>query len=64
MKNKGKTVIISTHIFSLVEKLADRVGIVINGKMVLCDKLSEITKEKNLEEIFFDAYMREVGDNE
>ena len=39
LKKVGKTVILSTHIFSLVEKLCDRVGIIINGKMILCDKL-------------------------
>lgn len=64
LKARGKTVIISTHIFSLVEKLADRVGIIINGKMVLCNNVSEIIKEKNLEEIFYDVYVREVGNSE
>lgn len=29
LKNEGKTIILSTHIFSLVEKLCDRVGIII-----------------------------------
>ena len=32
LKRQGKTVILSTHIFSLVEKLCDRVGIIKNGK--------------------------------
>ena len=61
LKNAGKTVIISTHIFSLVEKLCDRVGIIVNGHMVLSDTLPEITKEKCLEDVFFDIYSREVG---
>ena len=34
LKNEGKTIIISTHIFSLVEKICDRVGIIFNGKMI------------------------------
>lgn len=29
LKTNGKTIIISTHIFEVVEKVADRVGIVI-----------------------------------
>lgn len=62
LKGLGKTIILSTHIFNLVEKLCDRVGIVISGKMVLIDTLSNITKEKNLEDVFFDVYKKEVGE--
>lgn len=56
LKNQGKTVILSTHIFSLVEELCDRVGIIIDGKMVLTGPLSEITNEKSLSDVFFDLY--------
>jgi len=56
LKSQGKTVILSTHIFSLVEKLCDRAGIIINGKMVACDTLANLTAEKSLEDIFFDLY--------
>ena len=62
LKEEGKTIIISTHIFSLVEKICDRVGVIINGKMVLCDSLKEVTKEKSLEDVFFDLYLKEVGE--
>lgn len=62
LKEEGKTVILSTHIFSLVEKLCDRVGIIINGKMILCDSLDVITKDNSLEEVFFDIYHKEVGE--
>lgn len=64
LKAEGKTVIVSTHIFSLVEKLADRVGIIINGKMVQCDSFSNMTAEKCLEDVFFDTYVKEVGTDE
>lgn len=64
LKAEGKTIIISTHIFSLVEKLADRVGMIINGKMVSVDSLANMTKEKSLEDVFFDTYVKEVGLNE
>lgn len=62
LKEEGKTIIISTHIFSLVEKLCDRVGIIINGKMIVSDKLSNLTKNKSLEDEFFDIYLQEVGE--
>lgn len=64
LKDEGKTVIVSTHIFSLVEKLADRVGIIINGRMVLCDALADMASEKCLEDVFFDTYVKEVGTDE
>lgn len=62
LKNEGKTILISTHIFSLVEKICDRVGIIINGKMIKSSTLAEITNEKNLEDVFFDIYKEEVGE--
>ncbi len=62
LRSEGKTIIISTHIFSLVEKICDRVGIIINGHMVACDDLKTMTAEKNLEDVFFDIYSQEVGD--
>lgn len=53
LKAEGKTIILSTHIFSLVEKLCDRVGIVMDGKMVLCDTLENLTADCSLEDKFF-----------
>lgn len=60
LKEKGKTILLSTHIFSLAEKLCDRVGIVINGKMVICDTLRELTKDCNLEDKFFQVCRKEL----
>lgn len=62
LKKEGKTIIISTHIFSLVEKLCDRVGIIFNGKMIKDDTLENLTKEKPLEDVFFELYNQEVGE--
>lgn len=59
LKNEGKTIIISTHIFALVEKLCDRVGIILNGKMACVDSLENLTQGKPLEEVFFEIYDRE-----
>ncbi|MCL2409523.1 MAG: ABC transporter ATP-binding protein [Oscillospiraceae bacterium] len=56
LKAQGKTIIVSTHIFSLIEKLCDRVGVIINGEMAVCDSLVAVTGEKTLEDAFFDLY--------
>ncbi|MCL2212594.1 MAG: ABC transporter ATP-binding protein [Oscillospiraceae bacterium] len=62
LRERGKCIIVSTHIFSLVEQLCDRVGIIIAGQMVMCDTLAEITKERTMEEVFFDLYKKTVGE--
>ena len=56
LKRNGKTVIVSTHIFSLIEKLCDRVGIIIDGKMTVCDTLENVCNGKTLEDSFFDIF--------
>jgi sodium transport system ATP-binding protein len=56
LKEEGKTIIVSTHIFSLIEKLCDRVGIIINGQMVVCDTLNNVCNGKSLEDRFFDIF--------
>ena len=56
LKEQNKTIIVSTHIFSLIEKLCDRVGIIIDGKMAVCGSLSEICGGKSLEDRFFDIF--------
>lgn len=61
LKAKGKTILLSTHIFSLVEKICDRVGIIIDGKMVQEGEVCELTKEKSLEDVFFDVYAQVKG---
>lgn len=61
LKKQGKTVIVSTHIFSLIEKICDRVGIIINGRMEVCDTLKAVTGDKSLEDRFFEIYEEKVG---
>ena len=56
MKNLGKTIILSTHIFSLVENVCDRVGIIIDGRMIeVCD-VQDILAKTSIEEKFFEIY--------
>ena len=62
LKDQGKTIIVSTHIFSLIEKICDRVGIIIDGHMVECDSLEAVCGEKSLEDRFFELYEEKVGE--
>ena len=62
LKRQGKTVIVSTHIFSLIEKICDRVGIIINGRMEVCDTLKAVTGDKSLEDRFFEIYEEKAGE--
>ena len=58
---RDRTIIVSTHIFSLVEKICDRVGIIINGKMIVSDTLRNLTESGSLEDVFFHIYEQTVG---
>lgn len=62
LRERGKTVILSTHIFSLVEKLCDRVGIIIDGHMVACDTLTAVCGGMSLEDRFFELYKNCKGE--
>lgn len=64
LKAEGKTIILSTHIFSLVERLCDRVGIIIDGKLTHCDTLEAVCDGMNLEDRFFEIYKEMKGDEE
>ena len=64
LRERGKTIILSTHIFSLVEKVCDRVGIIIDGKMAAGGSLESMTAEKNIEDVFFDLYVQSHGAEE
>lgn len=61
LKEQGKTILLSTHIFSLAEKLCDRAGIVMNGKMVCCDTMEHLTKCESLEDKFFEICQEMEG---
>ena len=54
-RNRGKTVIFSTHVMSEVEKLCDNIGIIHDGKLLAEGSLRELRAkygEQDLEEIF------------
>ena len=64
LRAMGKTVILSTHIFSLVDKLCDRVGIIIDGRLVACGSLSEVCDGLTIEDRFFELYKEVKGGEE
>ena len=49
---KTKTVLFSTHIMQEVEAVCDRVIIINKGKLVIDNTISELTKNKNLTQVF------------
>ena len=61
LKDSGKTVIISSHIFSLIEKTCDRVGILVDGKMAFVGQMQEILETTTLEDKFFQVYENLLG---
>lgn len=59
---KGKTVLLSTHIMQEVEAICDRVIIIDKGKIVLDKKLDELQKNKQqIIEVEFDYRVEEVA---
>jgi len=60
---EGKTIILCTHIMSEAEKLGDRIGILIDGKLAAEGTLRELLDshgESTLEDLFFSLSGKEV----
>ena len=56
LRDQGKTIIISTHILSVVEKLCDRIGIIIDGVLKAegpSDDIAKAYHAPDLETVFF-----------
>ena len=55
-KNHGMTLIISSHILTEIELIADTIGVIVNGRVIREVALSEIKKEfpTGLEDFFID----------
>lgn len=65
-KEKGTTVLFSSHMLDMVEKLCDRVAIINKGKLVACGTVEEIRKQSSadLESVFLAITSSEsMGDN-
>lgn len=62
LRGTGTTVVLSTHIFSLVEKVCDRVGIILSGQMAAEGTIGEVTAGcGDLEDAFFRLYEAKEG---
>lgn len=66
LRDEGKTVVISTHIMTVAEKLCDRIGMIMDGRIAADGTLEEIltsTGAKDLDDAFFEIYKqsREVN---
>lgn len=67
LKDRGKLVIVSTHIMSEAQKLSDRMAMIINGECVFQGTLAEALQEngaEDLEDAFFEIYKKVVGEAE
>lgn len=55
-RRRGDTIFMSTHTLSIAEEVADRVGIISEGKLIACGNLDELRKQSGvkgrLEEVF------------
>ncbi len=66
LKSENKTIIMSTHNMTEAEKVCDRIGMIIDGKLVFhgtIDEAIEKTGTKDLEEAFFKFYSDEKGED-
>lgn len=62
MKKAGKCMIISTHLFDLVEKVCDRAAMIMDGKIVADDTLDNLMQGRSLEDAFYDIYTSRMAE--
>jgi len=63
-KGKGKTMIFSTHLLPEAEQLADRVGIVVGGKLVALESIENLKSTFLKNGTIEDMYLHYIGSNE
>lgn len=56
---RGGTIFFSTHLLDVAEKICDTVAILKDGKIILHDKVKNITGDSSLESIFMEAQIYE-----
>ena len=59
LKEEGKTIFLSSHFLSEVERICDRIGILDQGKLLAVGKLEELLKERKAE-TFEDLFIKVV----
>lgn len=61
LREEGKCIIISSHIFGLIERICDKAVIIIDGKSVIDDTLENVKNGMSLEDRFFEIYEGKAG---
>ncbi len=51
---QGNAIFFSTHVLEVAQLLCDKVGMIDHGKLVELGKVSELTEDKSLEEVFLE----------
>ena len=54
MTKEGTSVLFSTHILDVAEKLCSKVAIIKNGKLIKSGSMKEIKGDKSLEKVFME----------
>jgi len=52
LKREGKTIVFSSHLLNEVVQLADRVAIMVEGRLVAREPVSAFRQESSLEQIY------------
>lgn len=60
MKKEGKCIIVSTHIFDLIEKTCNKVALIVDGKIIKNDTLEKVMNNKSLEDAFYEIYTHHI----
>jgi ABC-2 type transport system ATP-binding protein len=55
---EGMTVFLTSHILALIEKLADRIGIIMDGRLVALGTLDELRKQSAVPGALEDVFLR------
>ena len=56
LKNKGVTIILTTHYIEEAEEIADRVGIINNGKIIVVDKKDDLIKKMGQKKLIIELH--------
>ena len=54
-RNGGGTVILSTHVMDVVERVCDHIGVIRGGRIVVSGPIDEVRSGRRLEDAFIDA---------
>jgi ABC-2 type transport system ATP-binding protein len=61
---KGGTIFLSTHVLSIAEELADRIGIISHGKLVSCGTLQDLQKQSGKDGALEKAFLAITEEDE